>query len=212
MTEKIITLAIETAVADGSLALLENKRIIGCSRVNDEVSKAADVLEKIAVLLNKHRPKKIDLISVSTGPGSLTGIRIGMATALGLKTVWKSDLIKVSVFEAIMFGRKTIEPTLAVIRVGGRQIFWREFNVRAETFGQRKESESCGNRADFRHFLNGGHFTKIITDIDFKEVLTTEEKLFEERQIETYDARLAVGIGLAGRYRLTHSPFGNTKR
>lgn len=82
-----ITLALESAIAGGSVSLLDGTdeiaRWIGAS----DVSKAEDLLINIDVLLSKNRFTLADigLIAVSAGPGSFTGIRIGLATALGLK-------------------------------------------------------------------------------------------------------------------------------
>ena len=40
-------------------------------------------------------PKQLDAIAISQGPGSFTGIRIGMATAKGIAQVWGKKMIEV---------------------------------------------------------------------------------------------------------------------
>lgn len=82
-----IVLAIESAIAGGSLSLLVGGREAGGWTGSASVSKAEEMLVNIDALLtsNGFTARDIDLIAVSAGPGSFTGIRIGLATALGLK-------------------------------------------------------------------------------------------------------------------------------
>ena len=47
------------------------------------------------------KPQQIESIAISEGPGSFTGLRIGMAAAKGLAYGWKIPLIPVPTFEAI---------------------------------------------------------------------------------------------------------------
>jgi tRNA threonylcarbamoyl adenosine modification protein YeaZ len=85
--EKIV-LAIESAIAGGSLSLIRGDSEIGNWIGSADVSKAEEMLVNIDAMLTACSVSKhdLDLIAVSAGPGSFTGIRIGIATALGLRT------------------------------------------------------------------------------------------------------------------------------
>ncbi len=48
-------------------------------------------------------PAELDAIAVSRGPGSFTGIRIGMATAKGLAQIWNKPVIEVPTLESFAF-------------------------------------------------------------------------------------------------------------
>jgi tRNA threonylcarbamoyl adenosine modification protein YeaZ len=87
MTDKPLILAIESAVAGGSISLLRGDYEITSWTGEGGVSRAEDLLPNIASLLERSRTdkQKLERLAVSTGPGSYTGIRIGIATALGLK-------------------------------------------------------------------------------------------------------------------------------
>jgi len=49
-------------------------------------------------------PKDIDAIAVSAGPGSYTGLRVGVATAKGLCYTWEKPLIAVSTLQMMAQG------------------------------------------------------------------------------------------------------------
>lgn len=82
-----LVLAIESAVAGGSISLLDGETEVDFTIGPNNVSRAEDLLAEIAALLERNDISKSDIsaIAVSTGPGSYTGIRIAISTALGLK-------------------------------------------------------------------------------------------------------------------------------
>lgn len=83
-----ITVAIESAIGGGSISLLRGRSEVACWLGSSNISRAEDLLANIDALLtgNGIERGQIDLVAVSAGPGSFTGIRIGLATALGLTT------------------------------------------------------------------------------------------------------------------------------
>ena len=52
------------------------------------------------------KPAELDVLAVGVGPGSFTGIRVGVATAKMLAFVWKTKLVGVSSLEALAQGRE----------------------------------------------------------------------------------------------------------
>lgn len=104
MSENVsITLAIEAAIAGGSLSLIRGETEIACWIGSTDRSKAEELLVNIDSMLESARISRgdLDLIAVSAGPGSFTGIRIGIATALGLKTGLGVPMSSVSALAAI---------------------------------------------------------------------------------------------------------------
>ncbi|MCQ2547946.1 MAG: tRNA (adenosine(37)-N6)-threonylcarbamoyltransferase complex dimerization subunit type 1 TsaB [Clostridia bacterium] len=79
-------LAIETTGKYASVALLDAKANVKMKRSEEEMNHLQDLMPLIDKLLKQERVKKEDLtgIAVSVGPGSFTGIRIGIATAKAL--------------------------------------------------------------------------------------------------------------------------------
>lgn len=130
MKKEPIVLAIETAIGNGSLSLLEGETEIASSPGNSEPSRSEDLLETISGILQNNRlePCDIDLISVSIGPGSFTGVRVGMAVAKALVFGLNCHGVGVSVMDAFAFGCGNSTGTNVIVVPAGRsQIFWRFF-------------------------------------------------------------------------------------
>ena len=98
-----VTLAIEAAIAGGSLSLIRDGEELGNWIGRSDVSKAEELLVDVDAMLTACSVSRhdISLIAVSAGPGSFTGIRIGIATALGLKAGLGVPMTSVSALEAI---------------------------------------------------------------------------------------------------------------
>jgi len=82
------TLALDTCTEKCSLALLSDGRILAELGLKVQSGHAGTLLKLVDSLLDMAGcpPATIDLIAVGRGPGSFTGIRIGIATAKGLAT------------------------------------------------------------------------------------------------------------------------------
>ena len=115
-----ITLAIESAICGGSISLLRDHREIASWIGVSNMSKAEDLLFNIDAMLtaNNIRRQEIDLIAVSAGPGSFTGIRIGLATALGLKTGLGIKMSSESALKAMAFSGSDRANLIAAIPMG----------------------------------------------------------------------------------------------
>lgn len=96
-------LAMETAFT-GSLSILSNRKIVAGWRGSHRVSRAEDVLERIAELFNRSEIEKqsVERIVVSKGAGSLTGEKIGLAIARGFCKAIGCRLVEGSIFEALL--------------------------------------------------------------------------------------------------------------
>jgi tRNA threonylcarbamoyl adenosine modification protein YeaZ len=101
--KKRVTLAIETAIGNGSLSLFENEYLIDVRSGSEKICRSDRLLPIILEFLveNKIEKRDLSLIAVSRGPGSFTGARIGLATAIGLKNGLNVSCAGISVFQAL---------------------------------------------------------------------------------------------------------------
>ena len=102
-----LILLIETATKSCSVALTQHDEFITCKEeVNENYSHAEKLNTFIASLfqdqnINLHN---VDAIAVSKGPGSYTGLRIGVSTAKGLCYALDKPLISISTLRAMAYG------------------------------------------------------------------------------------------------------------
>lgn len=82
----MLTLGIDTATEIGSVGLADGPAAIGELTFPARMGQAERLLQAVDRLLELSRLKveALELIAVSSGPGSFTGLRIGIATAKGL--------------------------------------------------------------------------------------------------------------------------------
>jgi len=99
-----LILNIETATKNCSVSLAENGKIIALKEVNDGTYSHAenlhvfiqDVLKEANKIL-----KNLDAVAVSKGPGSFTGLRIGVSSVKGLCYALDIPLIAISTLQAL---------------------------------------------------------------------------------------------------------------
>jgi tRNA threonylcarbamoyl adenosine modification protein YeaZ len=107
MRDRTLILGIESAVAGGSLSVLRCEDEIAAWQGEEEPLRAEDILIRIQDLLRAAEVTRSDLtgIAVSAGPGSFTGIRVGLATAGGLARSLGISFSSSSVLEAMALPR-----------------------------------------------------------------------------------------------------------
>ena len=89
-------LCIETSGKNCSVALFEGLQLVSIREVHTEQfshSENLHVFIEQVLKESKLQPKAIKAIAISAGPGSYTGLRIGVATAKGLCYGWNIPLI-----------------------------------------------------------------------------------------------------------------------
>ena len=77
----MLTLAFDTATEVATSALVDDGELLG-----ERYSRAQTLLEDVDALLRQGgaHPRDIDVLAIGVGPGSFTGVRIGLAAAQGL--------------------------------------------------------------------------------------------------------------------------------
>ena len=99
-------LAIETTGPYGSVALLDEKgNVLGYEVSHGTMSHLKDLIPMVDTVLKKCGVSKneIDLLAPSVGPGSFTGIRIGVSTARALCQALGIKAVPVPALEAFCF-------------------------------------------------------------------------------------------------------------
>jgi tRNA threonylcarbamoyladenosine biosynthesis protein TsaB len=100
----MLVLALDTTTSSGSCALARDGRVVYEQVDNAPNAHAERLPGDLMSLLDRAniRLADIDIFAVATGPGSFTGLRIGIATMQGLAFAEGKPLIGVSGFEALV--------------------------------------------------------------------------------------------------------------
>lgn len=100
----MLVLGIETSGLDGSVAIVRDQDCLGEKNLNQVGRRHAQALVlEIGELLRAHSltPRDIDLVAVSRGPGSFTGLRVGMVCAKTFAYATGCRFVAVDTFAAI---------------------------------------------------------------------------------------------------------------
>lgn len=100
------TLAIDASTMTGSVALLDDDQVVGEYMLSLKRTHSERLLPALDEMLHRAGTsvRDIDLLAVSAGPGSYTGLRIGIGTVKGLAFALDRPAIGVSTLEALAAG------------------------------------------------------------------------------------------------------------
>jgi tRNA threonylcarbamoyladenosine biosynthesis protein TsaB len=131
----MILLAVDTSGKHGSIAL---------ARVNSPESLdvvevlllqggtfSAQLVPQISALLSKHGFHKQDIagFAVASGPGSFTGLRVGLAAIKALAEILQKPIAAVSLLEAVARAGRTRGRILAALDAGRGEVYVGEYDV-----------------------------------------------------------------------------------
>ncbi len=102
----MITLAFESSAKAASVALLEDDTLLAEQYANNGKTQSAILMPMAEQMLRDCglRAGAMDLVAVARGPGSFTGVRIGVAAAKGLAWAAEKQVCGVSTLEAMARG------------------------------------------------------------------------------------------------------------
>ena len=98
-----IILGIDTSSHHGSLALVKGKRALALFGADSRDTQSTRLITEIDMILSRTSLKLNDLsaFAVITGPGSFTGLRIGISTVKGLRRAVNKPIVAVTALEAV---------------------------------------------------------------------------------------------------------------
>lgn len=128
-------LAVDTSAKAASAAIVQEDKIIGEFMINTAVTHSQTLMPMIDALLKNSNTSvnDIDAIAVNAGPGSFTGVRIGVAAVKGIAFPKNLPCISVSTLESMaynMIGNDCI--VCSVMDARCSQVYNALFRVRGE--------------------------------------------------------------------------------
>lgn len=116
-------LALDTATNSGGVAVSRNQEVIGQVFLKTPLRYSETIIPMIDFLLSQLELglEQIGLLSVAAGPGSFTGLRVGLSTAKALGQAKSIQAIAISTLEALAFRYRAHDRFLAPLLDARRQ-------------------------------------------------------------------------------------------
>jgi len=131
-----LLLAIDTSGKNGSLALARARAGQGEIDVLEVVPLAggafsSQLVPQIAALLEKHACSRSDIgaFAVASGPGSFTGLRVGLAAIKALAEVLEKPIVAISLLEAVACGGEAHGRVLAALDAGRGDVYAGDYEL-----------------------------------------------------------------------------------
>ncbi len=201
-------LAVDTATSCQSVAILEGQSVLAHVERDAQGSHAKWLVLSIEAALGTAglRLHEMNGLAVSIGPGSFTGLRVGLATLLGFRTVLGIPLIAVPTLEAMAWNVRMIEGTVCpILKSRKNEIFWAMYQWMPDHSLHRVISEQVGAPealarsidAPLTAFGDGW----VANAQEIRDCLGSRAHLIGEAVFPTATRPLAISVGLAAGLR-----------
>ena len=123
-------LAVETATRVQSVALLDGEQVMAVSEMEAGGAQARWLIDAIdrVLMANDLSLARLDGLAISIGPGSFTGLRVGLATVLGFRAVTGLAVAAVPTLEAMAWSlRHVTQPLCPILKARTREAYWARY-------------------------------------------------------------------------------------
>jgi tRNA threonylcarbamoyladenosine biosynthesis protein TsaB len=134
----VLILALDTSSPAGSLAVVRDEKVIGVVSALAEEIFSSRMFRQLEFLMGELSLTldKIDLLAVAAGPGSFTGLRVGLTAAKGWAEVYDKPIAAVSALEAVAIQAHSQAPILVPVTDARRgQIYFGLYQRREDSAG-----------------------------------------------------------------------------
>ena len=204
-------LAVETATNVQSLAVLDGKRVLAHHTQERLRSQTQSLIPAIDQLLSSisFPISRLQGLAVSIGPGSFTGLRVGLAAALGFRMALHIPLITVSTLEAMAWNFPDSElPLCPILKARTGEVYWACFRWEGEKLIRLSE-DRVGSLVDLLNSL--AESTLVFGDgwVVNRDEFVQLSDMLKEPLYGTMNAS-AVSVGLASLSRFQAGDFAGS--
>ena len=125
-------LALDSSAVSASAAVLDDDKVLGEFFINTKQTHSQTLMPMVQQVLiqTKTSLEEMDLFAVSAGPGSFTGVRIGVACVKGMAFAQNKPCIGVSTLEAMAYPLSMLNGIIcAVMDARCQQVYHALFRV-----------------------------------------------------------------------------------
>lgn len=126
-----LILSLETATRTGSVALTSGSQLLALRAGEAQTSHSMKLLHSIEEMLEETgiSLQDVELYAAASGPGSFTGLRIGLATIKSFAATLSRSCVGIQTLAAIAFAAGLSRRTLAMMPAGRGEVFAQLFSV-----------------------------------------------------------------------------------
>ena len=117
-------LSIDASAITASAALTEGRKVIKSEFVNKGLTHSETLMPMIKSVMGDIPFSELEAIAITAGPGSFTGVRIGVASAKGLAFLNGTPCIPVSTLEAIAYAFENENAVICAVMDARRMQFY----------------------------------------------------------------------------------------
>ena len=211
----MLILAFETSAKAASVALFQEGKLLGESYQNTGLTHSQTLMVMAEDMLKQcgFSAKDVTAVAVAAGPGSFTGVRIGVAAAKGLAWGLQVPCYGVSTLESMALGLGAFQGTVCPVMDARRsQVYNALFTAEGGSLTRGSEDRAIA-LADLAEELN--HCPKPIflvgdgSELTFKTLKDTVSGLV--LPMESRMHQRAVGVGLAAQKAMQAGEVGDAE-
>jgi tRNA threonylcarbamoyladenosine biosynthesis protein TsaB len=123
----MIILALEAATSHQSIAIFNDQELLGYLETDSSRSLTTQIIPTIHQLLGLASLKVTDIegLAVSIGPGTFTGLRVGLATMTAFRLALGIPLVGVSTLEGLAWNLPSSDlPILSTVAIREEMVYW----------------------------------------------------------------------------------------
>lgn len=139
----MLLLSVESSAVTASAALTDGDRVVKSEFINNGLTHSETLLPLIESVMQGYSYSDLDAVAVSAGPGSFTGVRIGVATVKGIAFPYDLPCISVSPLEAVAYNFRHENAVVCAVMDARRMQF---YNALFEV-NNSKVTRLCNDRA-----------------------------------------------------------------
>ncbi len=126
----MIVLALESATSHQNLAIFRDQELLGYVECDSTRSLTPQIIPCFHQLLNQASLSIVDVqgLAISIGPGTFTGLRVGLATMTALRFALGIPLVGVSTLEGLAWNLPDSDlPILSTVAIRADMVYWGRF-------------------------------------------------------------------------------------
>ena len=130
-------LAIDTSTVVAAVALMDDGKLLGEYSINNKKTHSQKLMVMIDEIMKALdiKPSDIDVFAASIGPGSFTGLRIGVTTAKAMAYATNKPVVGVPTLDALAYNIVTSEFIICpILDARNSQVFTALYEVKGKSF------------------------------------------------------------------------------